>query len=145
MVSEFNKLEEIINYELDKIDKKDDKKIKKAQNNYWFPKDVNLPSNADFEFVHDLFTPFQLLVFSIIFDNINKIKDKNIRESFLFIFSASLSKANRTYMPSEKDGKQVGGGGSSIFGTYRYWKPKKLREVDVWPNFKQRFKFLLRR
>ena len=29
----------------------------------------------------------------------------------------------------------------NLFGTYRYWKPKKLREIHVWDNFVQRFKF----
>ena len=106
---------------------------------YWYPKNVRLPKNSDFDYVDNLFSKRQLLSYSLLFDNINRIKDLSIRNQMKFIFSANMSKVNLTYMPSEKNGKQVGGGGAAIFGTYRYWKPSVFRELDVWSNFEYRF------
>ncbi|MCX6165948.1 MAG: DNA methyltransferase [Ignavibacteriae bacterium] len=137
----FRLLEEKVKPTIDKYFKMSNKSIEGVELNYWYPKKIKMPLNADFNYVEDLFTKKQLLSFSLILHHINKIKDTEIKNAFLFVFSASLAKANRTFMPSEKDGKQIGGGGSSIFGTYRYWKPKKLREIHVWDNFVQRFKF----
>ena len=141
LYKQFRILEEKVKPTIDNYFKMSDKAIDKIELKYWYPKKIKMPLNADFKFVEELFTKRQLLSFSLILHKINKIKDNKIKSAFLFVFSASLAKANRTYMPSEKNGKQVGGGGSSIFGTYRYWKPKDLREIHVWENFVQRFKF----
>ncbi len=141
LYKQFRILEENCKSTIDNYYKLPDNKVDKIKVEYWYPKNVKMPLDADFKFVEELFTKRQLLSFSLILHNIKRIKNKSIKDAFLFVFSASLAKANRTYMPSEKDGKQVGGGGSSIFGTYRYWKPKKLREIHVWDNFVQRFKF----
>lgn len=141
LYKQFRILEENCKSIIDGYFETSEKEIDKLKVKYWYPKKIKMPLDADFEFVEDLFTKRQLLSFSLILHNIKKIRNISIKDAFLFVFSASLAKANKTYMPSEKDGKQVGGGGSSIFGTYRYWKPKKLREIHVWDNFVQRFKF----
>lgn len=141
LYKQFRILEENCKAIIDGYFETSEKEIDKLKVKYWYPKKIKMPLDADFEFVEDLFTKRQLLSFSLILHNIKKIRNISIKDAFLFVFSASLAKANKTYMPSEKDGKQVGGGGSSIFGTYRYWKPKKLREIHVWDNFVQRFKF----
>ncbi|MHA1146472.1 MAG: DNA methyltransferase [Candidatus Helarchaeota archaeon] len=133
-----NSLAEIVEF----ARKASSKKIQNYVIKDWYPKAVRLPSNSDFKFVEDLFDKRQLIVFSKLLSIISRIKDPIIKEQFRLIFSNTLSKANLSYMPSERGGKQVGGGGSSIFGKYRYWKPKVPRVLDVWDNFENRFFYL---
>lgn len=143
MIREFRLLEDKTKKHIDKYFKLSEGRIKKIKNENWYPKNIKMPFNADFDSVEELFTKRQILSFSLLLHHIKKIKDKELKKAFLYVFSASLSKANKTFMPSEKDGIQIGGGGSSIFGTYRYWKPKEIREIHVWENFLQRFKFYI--
>ncbi|MFH1956123.1 MAG: DNA methyltransferase [Patescibacteria group bacterium] len=112
--------------------------IDKYEIKEWYPKGVKLPSNSDFEFVEDLFDKKQLIVYAKLLFLINNIKDFEIKELFRLIFSNTLGKANLTYMDNVVRGPE--GGGPSIFGKYRYWRPKKSVIIDVWKNFSQRYK-----
>ncbi len=110
----------------------DDYRIKE-----WYPKGVKLPSNSDFKFVEDLFDKRQLIIYAKLLLLINKISEKEIKEIFRLVFSNTLGKANLTYMDNLVRGPE--GGGPSIFGKYRYWRPGKKVIIDVWKNFEQRF------
>lgn len=57
-----------------------------------------------------------------------------------FVFSSTLSKVNLTYMDNKNRGPE--GGGSSVFGKYRYWRPKQEKELNVWKNFCNKFKYI---
>jgi len=141
--SEFEKIKNQVKPAIDEYYQMSDEDIEQIDIEHWYPQNIRLPKNSDFEFVHELFSKRQLRSHSLLFHIINKIKDVSLNDFFRFAFSANISKVNLTYMPSEKDGKQVGGGGSAIFGTYRYWKPPIFRDLDVWSNFEYRFKKIL--
>ena len=140
----FLKVEEKVKNTLKAYEKLSESQINKIEIEYWYPQNIPLPKNADFGFVEDLFSHRQLLSLAFLFNEIKKIKDGNIREMMKFVFSSTISKVNLTYMPSEKGGKTVGGGGPSITGKYRYWRPKETRELPVWENFEARFRMILK-
>ncbi len=110
---------------------------------YWYPKNIKMPSSSDveFQYVTDLFTPRQLLSLAFLFSEIKKIKDVEMRELMKYVFSANLTKVNRTFW---MDPKEAGGGQSAIMNVYRYWKPKESRELQVWERFKNRFQNIKR-
>ncbi len=109
---------------------------------YWYPQDVPLPKNADFTCVEELFSRRQLISHAILLAAIQQLDDESMRQMMRYVFSANLSRINLMHMPGEKNGKQVGGGGPSVFGKYRYWRPKLPRELPVWKNFAARFKLV---
>lgn len=112
------------------------------ENPYWYPQKIKLPSNSDFKYVEDLYTKKQLLIYSLIYYYIEKEKDLSCQEMLKFVFSATMSKVNLTYWDNPNRGAE--GGGSSIFGAFRYHKPKVTTELDIWKNFIHRFKYILK-
>jgi DNA modification methylase len=144
LASTFSSLADQVKSTIQEYEQISDKDIEKIPIEYWFPQKVPLPKNADFNYVEDLFTHRQLLSYSLLLNAINQICDKESRDMLKYVFSSTLAKVNLTYMPSEREGKTVGGGGPSIFGKYRYWRPKVPRELLVWPNFEARFRMILK-
>ena len=138
----FVHISDTIGKTIKEIDGAKEKDISKEKIPFWYPKKISMPSNADFDSIEQLWTHKQLMGLSILFNAIEDIHDEDIRNQMKFVFSATLSTVNLTYMPSEKDGKKVGGGGPSIFGTYRYWRPKKQRELPLWDYFERRFRLI---
>ncbi len=101
--------------------------------------------------VSDLFTPRNLYALSLIFSEIEKIKDVDICDFFKFCFTASIgqaskmvfvikrrnkTKSNKTVTQSKK--KEVG---SWVIG---YWMPKDFFENNAWTCFENRFKKILK-
>jgi DNA modification methylase len=100
----------------------------------WYPKDVKLPSNADREYVEDLFDRRQLITFAHLRSAIMRIPNEQARDHLLLAFSASLAIANKM---SKYDRKR-GGGTCGAFIVYRYWVPLHPSYRDVWEVFKVR-------
>lgn len=140
----FTDLSDNISKEIIRVDKSNDKEIEREKIPFWYPRGIRMPLNADFEFVEELWSKKQLIALSILYNAINKIDDPDIKNQMKMVFSAFISTVNLTYMPSEKEGKKVGGGGPSIFGTYRYWRPKDRRELPVWNYFYRRFNLFVK-
>jgi DNA modification methylase len=115
-----------------------DLEIEKFKIKDWYPRKVSLPSNSDFDLVENLFDKRQLIVYSFILKEIKKIRNKRIRDLMLFVFSGAIARGNLTH----NDGGDVGGGGSSIFAQYRYWKPKRIKVLDAWKIFENRFRIV---
>lgn len=134
---EFQKIEEEITPLVKFVNKSNQKKIDDYKITDWYPKGIRLPSNSDFEFVEDLFDKRQLIIHAKLLSIINRINNFELKELFRLIFSNTLGKANLTYMDNPARGPE--GGGPSIFGKYRYWKPSKSVAIDVWKNFVQRY------
>ena len=115
---------------------------------HWYPKNIALPNNADFEKVEDLYTPRQLHSYALLYHEIQQLKDPMMREMMRYVFSGTMSRANMTYnlsMSRQKAGKiKLSDGGSSVFAQYRYWKPKRITELNIWDNFSRRFNYVLR-
>jgi len=116
-------------------------KIESYQIKEWYPHNVRLPKNSDFENVENLFHKRQLIVLAKLLHEITNIRLKDIRDMFKLVFSNTIGKTNLTYMDNQARGSE--GGGSSVFGKYRYWKPKESVIIDVWKNFENRFKYLI--
>ena len=99
----------------------------------WYPKGVKLPSNADREYVEDLFGKAQLIALAHLRSVILKVTNREVRELLLFAFSGTLDKASILYRAPESGKKH--GGGSGLFMVYRYWVPPQLANRDVWYAF----------
>ena len=105
---------------------------------HWYPTGVSLPSNADEDYVEDLFTQRQLYGLSLIFHHIDEIEDGETREMMRFVFSGTLAKVNRTFVSAK--GRAPSRGGSQIFSVYRYAVPSNPVELDPWSQFDMRFR-----
>jgi MinD superfamily P-loop ATPase len=105
----FNELERELSDCVNFVRKASDKKIEKYEIEEWFPKNVRLPSNADCEYVEDLFGKRELIILAKLLEEIKKVRNRKIRELLLFAFSGILHRASRTYFI---DKKQEGGGNS---------------------------------
>jgi DNA modification methylase len=101
----------------------------------WYPKDIQLPSNADRAFVEELFGRAQLISLAYLKAAILKVENEQARDLLLFVFSGILARASITY---GIDSKHAGGGDSGIFKVYRYWVPPTPDYRDVWQLFSTR-------
>jgi 16S rRNA G966 N2-methylase RsmD len=119
---------------------------------YFYPKTELIPNsriNAKKSmFVYDLFTPRNIHGLSMLFDRINKIKNKELRKLFQFCFTASLGQSSKMVFVIEKRGetkipntmprKEIG---SWVIG---YWIPKQNFEINIWSCFKNRYTRILK-
>ncbi len=137
----FNELEKKLSERVNFVRKTSDKKIEIHKIREWYPRDVKLPSNADCEYVEDLFGKKELIILAKLLEEIKKVRNRKIRELLLFAFSGILHRASRTYFI---DKKQEGGGNSGIFTKFRYWIPPYPDVRDTWELFKTRFKIVKR-
>jgi len=106
----------------------------------WYPKGVKLPSNADRDYVEELFTKAQLVILAHLRSNILNIENKEARDLLLFAFSSSLDKASIMYRYSTTDTGTRGDSG--IFIVHRYWVPPEPTYRDAWSVFENRVKLL---
>lgn len=103
----------------------------------WYPKKVALPSNADVEFVEELFTPRMLHGLAHLRAGIMDCKDTSLRNLLLMAFSATLVRINRTFLSTKN--RRESRGGSAIFSIYRYKVAKQPVELPLWKQFTVRF------
>jgi len=108
---------------------------------YDYPQNVPLPRNADAHFVHQLFTPRQLVSLACLRHEICRVEDPTARDLLLLAFSATLAKTNRTFISAA--GRKPSRGGASIFSLYRYNVPRSPVELDVWEQFEARVSSVL--
>ena len=145
---EFNKIRDTCKSDIYEIFSRNQKEI---ENNFqkiikerglWYPTKISLPQTGSAQatkgylYVEDIFTKKELLSLSILLKEIKKIKDKNIREMLMFVFSATLHYTNKTLRPEKT--------ASSITSVYRYWVPDRVSEVNVWEYFERRFKHIVK-
>lgn len=113
----------------------EDYKLKK-----WYPKGVKLPSNADRDYVEDLFTKGNLIVLAHLRAAILKIPDQQTKDLLMLAFSSSLDKASIMYRYSRSaTGVR---GDSGIFIVHRYWVPAQPTVRDAWKVFEVRARLL---
>lgn len=101
--------------------------------------------------ISDLFTPRNLYALSMIFAEIEKIKDVSIRDFFKFCFTASIGQASKMVFVIKRRNKSKNGQtapqnekkeiGSWVIG---YWMPKDFFENNAWTCFENRFKKILK-
>jgi DNA modification methylase len=124
--------------EIRKIPKRE---LRKYEVRDWYPKDVPLPNNADRSFVHELFSPMQLILLSRIRSLITDAEDEVTRQMLLYVFSATMTKCNLLF--SGTKGRKQSRGDISPLKVYRYWMPEKPVELDPWEKFQEKFKKFL--
>lgn len=119
-----------------------DNALAKTPIEHKYPKDIRLPRNADVEYVHELFTPRQLISLAILKHAIMQEKDEIVRDILLLVFSATLIKTNRMFVSAK--GRKPSRGGATIFSMYRHYVPPQPVELHVWEQFKLRYRGVLR-
>lgn len=125
-----------------KLDKKPDeddlkliKKVDKMEIPYWYPKNKLYYDGNSFlkkeknESIQDLFTKRNLISLSILFENINKIKDEKIKELFRFAFTSL------THLASKLTPVRPTRPMSSFWAMHSYWVPPVFMESNVWHLF----------
>lgn len=141
LISTFERIEKKVKPIIDQYYTMSDDEIEEQKFECWYPQDVRLPKNSDFNFVEELYTKRQLLSYAVLFNHINRIRNIEIRDMMRYVFSATMSKVNLTYWDNENRGPE--GGGASIFGAYRYHRPPGSVELNVWKNFSNRVKYIV--
>lgn len=98
--------------------------------------------------VSDLFTKRALIGLSLVYNEIENIKNENVREMMKFVFSSALSQASNLVFVIEKRGRQTGDIKRTqevgSWATRGYWIPPKHFEINVWNCFENRYKRVLR-
>ena len=125
-----------------KLDKKPDdedlklvKKVEKMDIHYWYPKNKLYYDGNGFlkkeknESLPDLFTKRNLTSLTILFENINKIKDEKIKEIFRFAFTSL------THLASKLTPVRPTRPMSSFWAMHSYWVPPIFMESNVWHLF----------
>ncbi len=128
----------------DKEDLKNLEKTEKMKMPYWYPTTRLMYNGLDFkEGTHDprinsvdkLFTKRNLISLSIIYNEIEKIKDAKVQELMKFVFTSMLAQASK--MIPYSSGLTTGG---PSWKMHRYWIPPEHFEMNVWHFFTNRFK-----
>lgn len=92
---------------------------------YWYPRDVLLPKDADVKYVHEYFSLHQLSAMSLLLHEIKQIRPSDLQKVFLLIFSSTLVKCNISYHNTGRD-PNAGGGDAGFLKYYRYQIPRHL-------------------
>jgi DNA modification methylase len=136
--SEFAEAYNKVCEEYKKEEPKSKKEVKEILANYPLPKKLVLPKGSDVEFVTELFSEEQMARLALLKSIIKKVKDKNIRDSLLLMFSGLITKINLTYHQSSD--RSEGRGNASVFQYYRYRLAPKPVFVDIIKYFDSRYK-----
>ena len=145
MQREFRRIEKNVSEFFAKLELMSDEAIQGFPISDWYPKDHSLPSNAKREskrqYVHELFSRRQLLGLARLRSVVADIKDDTIRYLFLYVFSATVAKCNLTFSGSK--GRLQSRGVAAPFKVASYWVPPIPVELDVWKEFKAKYRRLV--
>ena len=134
-------LREQCQHRLAEIQNTDEAGIARLRSTLPLPPNVRLPSNADVESYHDLFTPRQLLSVAVLKEAVDNLPLGSAKSAMLLAWSATLAKLNKTFLSAE--GRAESRGGSSIFSIYRYKIAQRPVELFPWHTFEERAKNVL--
>lgn len=99
--------------------------------------------------VSDLFTRRNLIALSMIYHEIEAIKEDNLRDIMKFTFSSALPQASKMVFVIRKRGRSKGIVKESTpevgsWATRGYWVPHEYFEINAWNCFENRFKKVYR-
>ena len=123
---------------LNDIQRMDDTALATVRRNLLLPPNVRLPSNADVERYHDLFSTRQLVSLAVLRQAVDNLPTGPSKQAMLIAWSATLTKLNKTFLSAE--GRSESRGGSSIFSIYRYKIARRPIELPPWETFEERAK-----
>lgn len=116
--------------------------------NFFHNSRINAKSS---EKVYELFTPRNLKAIALIYDRIEKVADKEIRNILKFCFTSSIGQASKMVFVIKRRNKTKQNDniaistkkevGSWVIG---YWKPKDFFENNAWTTFDTRVKKVLK-
>ena len=124
----------------DNNDRKNEEKINKIKIPFWVPTDklihnsrINIPRGMKYT---DLFPHRNLIVLSIIFNEIEKISNKNIKLCLKLAFSRNLAQASKllVFTPGSGPSWKIRG----------FFIPVKRMELNVWHYFQNSFDKILK-
>ncbi|MCW3138281.1 MAG: DNA methyltransferase, partial [Methanophagales archaeon] len=125
---------------LKKTDSEDEKKIKEIEEKevpFWYPKDVRLPKDADVKTLDQLFTKRNLISLSIIYNEIQRLEEGEIKEIMKLVFSSILVRTSKLiFVNNYRLNKGVNPAG--VWGEKRFWVPERYVENNVLYYFKER-------
>lgn len=106
----------------------------------WYPK-IKFPVKFDkdrvtykgIRYIHQLFTRRNLLALSLIFNEINKIKDQTIKDLLRLTFSNTLIHVSKLKAENVRP-----------LAVNNYWVPNDWIEENVWFRFEERFNRILK-
>jgi 16S rRNA G966 N2-methylase RsmD len=139
--------------EMTKDDYKILKKIEKRDIPYWYPQNeliwntrVNVHKGTR---VSDLFTRRNLIALSMIYHELEAIRDKTIKELMQFTFSSALPQASKMVFIIKQRGRKSGKTVEEkkevgSWATRGYWVPSEYFEINAWNCFEERFKKIVR-
>jgi DNA modification methylase len=138
----------------DEDDIKNAKKFDKEKLPFWVPQNgliwntrVNVHKGTK---VSDLFTKRNLIALSMILNEINNVKDSNLREILRFTFSSTVAQASKLVFVIRQRGREVGKIKESArpevgsWATRGYWIGEEYFEINAWNCFENRFDKILR-
>lgn len=115
-------------------------RVNKIPIKYWYPKERMIANGrllvAPDMKVCDLFTHRALLSLSIIWANIENIRDTKLKNLFRFIFTSSLSQASKLVPVISSAGRKNEVGSWSFPG---FWIPDRYFEINVLNTFSNRY------
>jgi len=127
--------------------------IRKTDIPFWYP-DNELVWNTRVnvhkgERVPDLFTKRNLIALSMIYHEIEAIKNEGLRNAMSFTFSSALPQASKMVFVIRKRGRSKGVAKESTpevgsWATRGYWVPSEFFEINAWNCFENRFRKVYR-
>ncbi len=140
--TEFSEAFDRIKTKYEKLKPKNNQDIDEILQKYKYPKGIKLPKGSDVDTIEKLFSRKQLTELVLLKNLILKEKNKNIKNSFLLMFSGLVTKHNLTYHTSSYV-KKEGGGNAAPFQYYRYRIAPNPISIDLMKFFEIRFKKVL--
>ncbi|MGE0082834.1 MAG: DNA methyltransferase [Desulfococcaceae bacterium] len=131
--------------EFEKIEKhflkkcpKTKKEIQESKNKYEYPTEPINMKGADAETVDNLFSDEQLAQLAFLKHLIGKIQNRAIKNTLLLAFSSAITLSNLTTHAGKS-----GGPNSGAFAYYRYRIANEPAQLDIFENFRKKYKRVL--
>lgn len=123
--------------EADNEDKEKIREIEEKEVPFWYPRDVRLPKDADVKTLDQLFTKRNLISLSIIYNEIQRLEESEIKEIMRLVFSSILVRTSKLiFVNNYRRNKGVNPAG--VWGEKRFWVPEEYIENNVIYYFKER-------
>ena len=149
-----NKRVRFIIKKFDEKDTQDKERLKEISHRpvpFWYPKNIRLFYEDGRPFkkkeknnsIEDLFDKRSLIAHSMVYHEIEKIEDEDIRDMMKFVFSSNLhnvSKLNPVHQPRWRRKQHP----STSWIVHSYWVPYLRVELPFWFYFNERFEHILK-
>ena len=125
---------------LKEVDNEDKEKIREIEGKevpFWYPKDVRMPKDADVKTLGQLFTKRNLISLSIIYNEIQRLEEGELKEIMKLVFSSILVRTSKLiFINNYRLNKGVNPAG--VWGEKRFWVPDEYVENNVLYYFRAR-------